>query len=645
MVDDIRADAKAEEAEVRREAERELAFSLPGLFSKADPERMLTAIAAARSAGVDAATVADAERKMARALEREEEERKRQATEKDKEDAEVAITQAAADEKAAALARAMAREQTPEAQKLRRATAPALPEIDVDALLGAITEARRAGVSAETVNEGVTKVAQARRWSAATQALAAATAEPTAEVSTEVIMYRLRTSVVEARAVGLPSRAVEVAAAQLASMEEVVERRREAERELAFSLPGLFSKANPERMRSAIAVARREGVAEHIVVDAEDKMARVLEREEEARLRKEQERLRKLADEAAKLEAADAKAAHFIRAGHAANDRGAPDFARAKFVAAYRISSRPSTLVSAANMALKMGDAATAVREYEKVLHASGELTPALAAAAEQKMSEARAALEHSALAREYAAGPQSSPQKALHFSEHSSPQQLGRPYMGSGRIEESSPGGREDPNALGPVSDRGQLWWHLRARLAAALLKAARVLLVCGVLALAAAALHVAWVSRGDACRGLAAARGTLSLANATLANAHEAAAAPLRPVSSLFARRISADVLEPTARLVSLVTSSRLANRLAHRAAASRVIVWLSDAAAGAWLLASPYLAAVLTATLDSGTQLTHALRARATGPATRMLAEMDEVCHPPPPCHFAPFGVCLW
>ena len=38
-----------------------------------------------------------------------------------------------------------------------------------------------------------------------------------------------------------------------------------------------------------------------------------------------------------------------------------------------------------------------------------------------------------------------------------------------------------------------------MRARLAAALLKAARVLLVCGVLALAAAALHVAWLSRGD--------------------------------------------------------------------------------------------------------------------------------------------------
>jgi len=370
---------------------------------------------------------------------------------------------------------------------------------------------------------------------------------------------------------------VEAAAQQLARSEVVVAeaQRREAvravaERELSDALPGFFSKADPERLRSAIGAARRGGVAECAVLSAEATLRRGEAREEEqarkAAARDEQALARRAAldsrrkaegrsrraAEAAAAEAAakhqrgeaaadnlpddlpddlprgrnlmlrgggaspgqatawpvvlydsktaaEAQAAALVRAGLAANDRGAPDFARAKFVAAYRISSRPSTLVSAANMALKMGDAATAVREYEKVLHASGELTPALAAAAEQKMSEARAALEHSALAREYAAGPQSSPQKALHFSEHSSPQQLGRPYMGSGRIEESSPGGREDPNALGPVSDRGQLWWHLRARLAAALLKAARVLLVCGVLALAAAALHVAWLSRGD--------------------------------------------------------------------------------------------------------------------------------------------------
>ena len=71
----------------------------------------------------------------------------------------------------------------------------------------------------------------------------------------------------------------------------------------------------------------------------------------------EKNKARKLAEEAAKLEASDAKAAELVRAGHAANDRGAAGWAtaRAKFVAAYGHSKRPSTLVSAANMALKMG--------------------------------------------------------------------------------------------------------------------------------------------------------------------------------------------------------------------------------------------------------------------------------------------------
>ena len=108
--------------------------------------------------------------------------------------------------------------------------------------------------------------------------LDAATAEPTAEVSPEVVMLRLRKSVDEARAAGLPPHKVEAAAVQLAKMEEVVQARLEAEKELTFSLPGLFSKADPQRMRKSISVARRAGVAEETVADAEEKMARVLER-------------------------------------------------------------------------------------------------------------------------------------------------------------------------------------------------------------------------------------------------------------------------------------------------------------------------------------------------------------------------------
>ena len=204
--------------------------------------------------------------------------------------------------------------------------------------------------------------------------LDAATAEPAAEVSPEVVMLRLRKSVEEARAARLPPEKVEAAAAQLAKMEEVVQARLEAEKELAFSLPGLFSKADPKRMRKSITMARAAGVAEETVADAEEKMARVLEREEEERLRVERAKARKMAEEAARQEEAVAKAAELIRAGHEANDAGATDTARKKFLAAHRHSKRPSTLISAANMALKMGDAQTAMREYEKVLHASGTL-------------------------------------------------------------------------------------------------------------------------------------------------------------------------------------------------------------------------------------------------------------------------------
>ena len=221
--------------------------------------------------------------------------------------------------------------------------------------------------------------------------LDAATAEPAAEVSPEVVMLRLRKSVEEARAAGLPPEKVEAAAAQLAKMEEVVQARLEAEKELAFSLPGLFSKADPKRMRKSISMARAAGVAEETVADAEEKMARVLEREEEERLRVERAKARKMAEEAARQEEADAKAAELIRAGHEANEAGATDTARKKFLAAHRHSKRPSTLISAANMALKMGDAQTAMREYEKVLHASGTLNEKVRHASSEVVASSKA--------------------------------------------------------------------------------------------------------------------------------------------------------------------------------------------------------------------------------------------------------------
>ena len=158
--DEAAAEAEKKEAEkeaegLKKEAEKELAFALPGLFSKADPERMARACAAAREAGVDEATVAEAEGKMARALEREEAEARRLKEEEE--------------EKAAEAARALAREQAPEATKLRRVSMAAVSDIDVDELQSAISDARAADVSPQAINEGVAKVAQARRWRRASE--------------------------------------------------------------------------------------------------------------------------------------------------------------------------------------------------------------------------------------------------------------------------------------------------------------------------------------------------------------------------------------------------------------------------------------------------------------------------------------------
>ena len=116
---------------------------------------MARACAAAREAGVDEAMVVEAEGKMARVLEREEAEARRLKEEEE--------------EKAAEAARALAREQAPEATKLRRVSMAAVSDIDVDELQSAISDARAADVSPQAINEGVAKVAQARRWRRASE--------------------------------------------------------------------------------------------------------------------------------------------------------------------------------------------------------------------------------------------------------------------------------------------------------------------------------------------------------------------------------------------------------------------------------------------------------------------------------------------
>ena len=104
---------------------------------------------------MDEATVGEAGGKMARVLERGEAEARRLKEEEE--------------EKAAEAARALAREQAPEATKLRRVSMAAVSDIDVDELQSAISDARAADVSPQAINEGVAKVAQARRWRRASE--------------------------------------------------------------------------------------------------------------------------------------------------------------------------------------------------------------------------------------------------------------------------------------------------------------------------------------------------------------------------------------------------------------------------------------------------------------------------------------------
>ena len=60
-------------------------------------------------------------------------------------------------------------------------------------------------------------------------------------------------------------------------------------------------------------------------------------------------------------------AAQLVALGHAHNKRGDLEEARRCFESAHRLEPKPQTLISAANMALKAGDAAAAARMYEEL--------------------------------------------------------------------------------------------------------------------------------------------------------------------------------------------------------------------------------------------------------------------------------------
>ena len=290
--------------------------------------------------------------------------------------------------------------------------------------------------------------------------------------------------------------------------------------------------------------------------------------------------------------------------------------ARAKFVAAYGHCRRPSTLVSAANMALKMGDAASAASEYEEALHMhslhGGLFKPSVVAVVEKKLGEARATLQQRGVVLSPKTKPSPSTASTSPLLEEVERQaselvsKMASLWMNATGRAPAAPEREPAPPSLSGLELRA--WQRrglamraararaarptVRARLVAALLTAAHVLLVCGVLAFVVAMVHVAWASRGDACRGLAAARGTLTLANATLADVQEGSGAAM----------VSLVVIEPAASLVSLVASAA-----AGSAAAAEAGEWLSGAAA-----------AVLAAYWHALAEFDDTCRARAAPPA---------------------------
>lgn len=171
-------------------------------------------------------------------------------------------------------------------------------------------------------------------------------------------------------------------------------------------------------------------------------------------------------------------------------------------------------------------------------------------------------------------------------------------------------------------------------------------VVLAASLVALAAAAVYVAWASRGDSCRALAASRSTLatgqaqqrvdkhmkepgtvtcptchfflslflSAPQALLGHAHEHLTAPFRPATTLISRRVNTDVLEPSARLLFMLTNAFV------RAAAVdiAVAIALQRAVDAAGRVPGTFFDA-----------LKRAFDGVVMEPAARFLAELDATC----------------
>ena len=152
-----------------------------------------------------------------------------------------------------------------------------------------------------------------------------------------------------------------------------------------------------ERARRRAELEAKREAAEKVRHEAEEAARRQAAEAEEERLQqKAEERAREIVALREAEQAAHEEAEAAMLAGHEANRIGAHALARSAFCKACALQPRPAALVSAANMALKLGDAATAAAEYEALLATTeGPHAPsdAVRAAAIRKLGEARQAM------------------------------------------------------------------------------------------------------------------------------------------------------------------------------------------------------------------------------------------------------------
>ena len=588
-------------------AERELTDAQGGFFSKAEPERLRKAIGAAKQAKVSEEAIAAAEAKlrqvqeqMRRASVREEEEKVTRAKLEEivrREEEEQAARDAILRAEAAANERDAAERAAKAAQAEAIASAARDPEGTRRALERALVDAQGGFFSKADPEKLRVAVAAAKQAKVNVSIEAVAAAEA-----------KLREVEEKARRVSVWE---EKEKARLAALAEVA-RREDAEREVQAA--ALLAQA--EAIEREAEAKRAKAAKEWAEVEAASRAA--AEAEEKAAKAKAQA-------EANAQKKAAAEAAIAVKAGLEANQEGEYEEARERFVEAYGKQRRASTLVSAANMALKLGDAKTAALEYEQALR-SGELTQHAYEVAEKKLGEAQMALPAVERSPGYfdAMGYRSGQHKVLAAvqkpptsvvdevvnglvglfkapspSSSSSSLSLNRPSLNGAQLqswqrqaladrpEESglfaSLRGKKPaekgkkapasaavraPDAHHPKHQtrRAKLWWRFRALLELVMIMTLYLLLLAALVTVVAQACHVIVLSRGDACLGLAATRDKVAVTSETLSPL----AAPFAPLSHPAIRSVGGAVLFLPVEALSLLARKLLRARHANAAIA---------------------------------------------------------------------------